>query len=57
MNIESFFSNSLNFLNFKLNKKYKSVPELEIIIKIKINQCSARVWDNLNWNINKRCII
>jgi len=56
MNLIKFYSDSLNLLIKKIIEKYKINLSFLIIIKIKNNRCSARIWDNINWNINKRCM-
>ena len=56
MNIISFYSDSLNLLINKLLEKYKVKLSFILKIKIKNNRCSARIWDNINWDINKRCL-
>ena len=56
MNIISFYSDSLNLLINKLLEKYKVKLSFIVKIKIKNNRCSARIWDNVNWDINKRCL-
>tara|TARA_Y100000385_G_C13070775_1_gene628950 strand:+ start:516 stop:1475 length:960 start_codon:yes stop_codon:yes gene_type:complete len=56
MNVISFYSDSLNLLIKKLLEKYKVKLSFIVKIKIKNNRCSARIWDNVNWDINKRCL-